>query len=228
MTDADCQRAISEADARIANGDRSADPYLQRGAAFKGLGRHADALSDLDLAAIISPNDASVRTTRAEVLLQLTRWRAAVDDLDVAIRADPTCWKAWTLRGVANSELELWADSESDCSWAITQDHDNAVAWRTRGRSRYRLGKLADSLDDFRRALALAPGDAECLYWSGLALRDLGNHQQAAAAFTAAIGLNARYTEAYVARGKSYAALGDTATARSDWAIAAQMLHQSH
>ena len=43
-----------------------------------------------------------------------------------------------------------------------------------------------------------------------------------------AIALNDRYTEAYVARGKAHSNLGDMVAARSDWAVAAQMLHQSH
>ena len=50
----------------------------------------------------------------------------------------------------------------------------------------------------------------------------------ALAAFDAAIRLNERYTEAYVARGKAHSNLGDLAAARSDWAIAAQLLHHSH
>ena len=72
------------------------------------------------------------------------------------------------------------------------------------------------------------PDDPSAHYWRGLALRDAGDNHAALAAFDAAIRLNERYTEAYVARGKAHSNLGDMAAARSDWAIAAQMLHHSH
>ena len=53
------------------------------------------------------------------------------------------------------------------------------------------------------------------------------NHN-AVTEFDAAIRLNDRYAEAYVARGKAHSNLGNMIEARSDWAIAAQMLHHSH
>ena len=90
------------------------------------------------------------------------------------------------------------------------------------------MGKLDDAVGDLSQALALWPGDAECHYRRGLALRDAGHNRRAVSDFTAAIGLHDRFTEAYVARGKAHSNLGDIASARSDWAVAAQMLHQSH
>ena len=111
---------------------------------------------------------------------------------------------------------------------ALDLDDGLTDAWRIRGRARYRMGQFEAAAGDFDRAVVLAPRQPEPLYWRGLATRDAGRNGDAIADFTAVIALNDRYTEAYVARGKAYAALGNLTAARSDWAVAAQMLHQSH
>jgi hypothetical protein len=46
--------------------------------------------------------------------------------------------------------------------------------------------------------------------------------------FTTAIEMNGRLIGAYVSRGKAFSDIGDMPAARSDWAMAGQLLHQSH
>ena len=200
---------------------RSAETHLANGDARA-------ALADLDLAFLATPDDPLVHWLRGRCLYMLGRAEAAFAELDAAIALDASMAEAWLDRSALHLDRSDWSAAESDASRALELDDAMPRAWRTRGIARYRLGSLAHAAEDLNRALHSEPGDPSAHYWRGLALRDAGHNRGAVAHFDAAIRLNDRYTEAYVARGKAHSNLGDMAAARSDWAIAAQMLHQSH
>ena len=121
-----------------------------------------------------------------------------------------------------------WSGAEHDATRALALGCDTFVVWKIRGQARYKLTRLKEARSDLDEAISREPSDPATFYWRGLARRDSGDDRSAVADFDAAIMLNERYAEAYVARGKARANLGEMAEARSDWAIAAQMLHQSH
>ena len=203
---------------------------LRRADAELAGGKPDAARAILDLAYLIAPDDAGIRYRRGRALAMLGRYQAAIAELDAAIAGGGGCADAWLQRGAAQLALAEWTAADADCSQALRLDDGLADAWGIRGRARYRLGRLAEAAADLDRAIALASAGrrSENYYWRGLARRDAGCNREAIGDFTAAITGNDRYTEAYVARGKAYAALGEMGAARSDWAVAAQMLHQSH
>ncbi len=186
------------------------------------------ALADLDLGFLATPDDPVVRWLRGRSLSMLGRAEAAKAELDAAIALDPNMTDAWLDRSALHLDRSDWSAAASDCSRALELNGALPRAWRTRGIARYKLGCLAEAAEDLNRALQHQPDDPLAHYWRGLALRDTGNDRAAVAHFDAAIALNDNYTEAYVARGKAHANLRDMVSARSDWAIAAQMLHHSH
>lgn len=200
---------------------RSAESHLAGG-------QPGHALSDLDLAFLAAPDDPTVRLLRGRALSLLGRAEAALGELDAAIQLDAKPSAAWLERAAVHLELSNWAAAEADCSRALDIDPGITRARRIRGISRYKLGSLAQAAADLSIAIDSEPVDPPTRYWRGLVLRDAGDNPAAIADFDAAITLNDRYTEAYVARGKAHANLGNMVEARSDWAVAAQMLHQSH
>ena len=207
--------------------------HLQRADDHLGRGYPEAALTELDLAYLIDPDDAGVRYKRGQALAMLGRFAAAVAELDAAVALyaisnDAGNADAWLQRGLAHLALENWAYAAADCSQALQLDASPPEAWQARAQAYYRMGELNAAIADFTAALSRRPADAASLYGRGLVLRDAGRNADAIPDFTAAIALNDRYTVAYVARGKAYAALGQMTAARSDWDMAAQMLHQSH
>lgn len=186
------------------------------------------ALAELDLACLAAPADPYPRLLRGRSLIMLGRTEAALAELNAAIALDSTIADAWLQRALLRLERSEWPTAESDSSRALELDDTLARAWRARGIARYRLCSLVESAEDLGRSLDREPDDPSTHYWRGLALRDAGDNHAAVAEFDAAIRLNDRCAVAYVARGKARANLGDMAAARSDWAIAAQMLHHSH
>ena len=186
------------------------------------------ALADLDLAFLAAPTDPHLRLLRGRALSLLGRAEAALIELNAAISLDPSLAAAWLERGAIHLERSDWLTAEADASRALGLDDAQPRAWRVRGIARYKLGSLVEAAADLKQSLDYKPDDPSAHYWRGLALRDAGDNHAAIVEFDAAIALNERYAEAYVARGKAFSNLGDLSTARSDWAIAAQMLHQSH
>ena len=186
------------------------------------------ALADLDLALLATPDDPVVRWLRGRSLSMLGRDEAALVELDAAIDLEPGLVDAWLDRSAIHLDRSVWWAAESDASRALELDAASGSAYRIRGIARYKLASLVAAAEDLNRALQHQPDDPLAHYWHGLALRDAGDNRAAIAHFDAAIRLNDRYTEAYVARGKAHSNLGDMVAARSDWAIAAQMLHHSH
>ena len=191
-------------------------------------GNHQAALADLDLAFLIAPGDPVIHFLRGQSLSMLGRTEAALDQFDAAIERDPSIADACLERAAIHLDLSDYSRADSDCSRALELDGTLARAWSIRGTARYKLGRFDAAAADLTQALDRQPDDPSAHYWRGLARRDSGQNVLAIADFNTAIALNDRYTEAYVARGKAHSNLGDLAAARSDWAVAAQMLHQSH
>lgn len=210
------------------NRSPSVEQHLRNAETYLADGDHRSALADLDLAFLTAPDDPAVRLLRGRTLSMLGRDGAALAELDAAIALDSAMADAWVERATIYLGRSDWLTAESDCSRALELDAGLVRASHLRGIARYRQGSLADAAEDLRRALDREPNDPSAHYWRGLALRDSGDNHAAVAAFDDAIRLNERYAEAYVARGKTHSNLGDMTAARSDWAIAAQMLHHSH
>jgi tetratricopeptide (TPR) repeat protein len=202
--------------------------YLARARECLADGKLEVALATLDLASLAEPGNAAVRVLRGRVLLRLQRYASAVTELDAAVVIDAANPEEWLTRGLANIGLGEWEAAAADCSRCIELGGDSAELRLTLGRARYKLGLFAAAEADLSVAVAQSPVDPAGYYWLGLARRDGGKPEQSVSAFTVAIELDPRHTEAYVSRGKAYAAMGDLAAARIDWAVAGQLLHQSH
>lgn len=206
----------------------SVDQHLRSAKARLAGGDHRGALADLDLAFLAAPDDPAVRLLRGRTLSVLGRSGAALEEFNAAIALDPAMADAWAERAAIYLDRSDWPIAASDCCQALDLDASLARAFLTRGIARYRLGSLTEAAEDLRQFLEHEPDNPLAHYWRGLALRDAGDNHHAVTEFNAAIRLNDRYAEAYVARGKARANLGDMTAARSDWTIAAQMLHHSH
>lgn len=202
--------------------------HVQNAGAHIANGNASAALANLDLAFLATPGNPYVRLLRGRVLSMLGRAEAALTDLDAAIAIDSAMAEAWLERSKIRLDRSEWCSAASDASRALQLDGAMAQAWRIRGIARYKFGLLSEAAEDLKLYLCHQPDDPSGHYWRGLAERDAGHNHSAVTEFDAAIRLNADYTEAYVARGKAHSNLGDMAAARSDWAVAAQMLHHSH
>ena len=204
------------------------DQYVHSAKTHLRDGNPGAALADIDLAFLAAPENPAVRLLRGRALSTLGRTEAALVELNGATALDPNLAEAWLERSAIHLGRSDWRAAEADATRALELDPELPGGWSTRGIARYRLGLPREAAEDLNECLIRERDDPSVHYWRGLVLRDMGDNHAAVTEFDAAIRLNDRYAEAYVARGKAYSNLDNMVAARSDWAIAAQMLHHSH
>ena len=106
----------------------AAATYLNHAAELMADCQFVAAMIELDLAALVAPDNPVVRSRRGAAMVRLGRHQAAVNELDISIRLDKECPEAWLLRGQAHFELRDWTRAESDCNRALELAPGSVVA----------------------------------------------------------------------------------------------------
>lgn len=163
---------------------------VERATCAAELGRHADAIADLNAALRLGhPSSARVLELRAEAKAGLGDVEGALGDFATALDLEPRC-ATYLARGRFFAERELFVQAESDFEHALAlaeDDFDRSSVLRSRASARQRLGKLAAASADMEEAIRLAPDDPYGYAELGLMLLDLERWLEAAAAFEAAL-----------------------------------------
>lgn len=92
----------------------------------------------------------------------------------------------------------------------LTQRHpDYGFGWKVLGAALQETGRVSESLGSMKKAIALAPGDAETYNNLGTSLHDLGRLNDAAACHRKALQINQALAEAHFNLGGTLHDLGD-------------------
>jgi hypothetical protein len=92
-----------------------------------------------------------------------------------------------------------------------------------RGSTLFRLKRYPEALDSYRKAVALAPGQAQGYNNRALALAMLRRYDEAFASYDKALEIDPNFVEAYVNRGNAFGALGRTERALVDYSKALEL-----
>ncbi|GHH90708.1 hypothetical protein GCM10017779_11650 [Streptomyces capillispiralis] len=222
--------ADRDADDRDAEGPYAAGPgrgvalapgtaarvYRGRAVSRAVRGDYRAALTDLDRALTLTPDDARSRALRGEYLRILRRHDDAVRDLERAVALDPAHDYAWASLGATRLALgdPAAALAALDRALALTPDYPWALI--RRARVRRELGESEGRLADLDRAVTLQPDSPWAHCERGDALRAAGRDEEALAAYDRALGLDPGYASAYASRGVTRFHLGRPADALAD------------
>jgi len=121
-------------------------------------------------------------------------------------------------RGATRAALGDLKGAISDYTQAVALDPVLAQAWSNRGNALSKLGKNAEALADYDRALGLTTGPdlAAVRCNRGLARKLCGDLEGSLADLDAALVLDGRFGQAYLARGSVRAIRGDVPGAIAD------------
>lgn len=133
------------------------EDMVNRAKTYHELGRHDEALADLDAAIRAYPHFAPAFELRGVVREQRGDLARALDDLDHAIRLDPARAGAHTNRGALHSRMGRNQEALADHARAIELDPMFATAWANRGALHRWLGQDEAALSDLDRAIELDP-----------------------------------------------------------------------
>ncbi len=220
LQDRDPQTSISVYNQALRLNPHDAEAYNNRGIAKAALGKHDDAIVDLDQALRLNPDFAEAYSNRGAAKAALGRHDDATADYDKAIHLKPDHADAYYNRGTAKRVLGRYEDAIADYDKAIHLNPAYAKAYGNRGLAKADLGRHEDAIADYEMVIQLEPNDGEAFRaynLRGTAKAKLKQYDNAIADFGQAILLNPDYAVAYNNRGNAKRALGRYEDAIADY-----------
>ena len=127
--------------------------YINRGAAYEGIGRKDLALADYDAVIKLAPDWEVGHRKRAELLTELGRSGEAIVSYTKRIEAAPGDAFAWSDRGDAYEAAGDHQRALADYSAAIERKPDDPRFWHARAMTYRAVGDNAHALGDFDKKL---------------------------------------------------------------------------
>jgi tetratricopeptide (TPR) repeat protein len=186
----------------------AARAYRARALAHDLAGDQRAAVTALDRALELVPDDARGLALRGEYHRVLERYDAAVRDLDRALELNPADAFALASRGATRLARHDLDEALSDLDRAVRLKPDYPWALVRRARLHRALGDPVRQLADLDRAVAVDPDWAWVRCERGDALRVAGRDEEALADYDHALALEPEYGSARASRGASLANLG--------------------
>ena len=204
-----------------------AEAYNNRGNAKKNLGRHQEAIADLDEAIRLKPDLAEAYTNRGNARNRLGRREEAIADHDEAIRLKPDDAMTYNNRGVAKDNLGHREEAIADYDEAIRLKPDLAEAYNNRGNAKNSLGRREAAIKDYDEVIRLKPDYAIAYNNRGVTKDSLGRREEAIMDFEEAIRLKPDYAMAYNSRGRTNVSLNRVDKARRDFETAITLAREA-
>jgi S1-C subfamily serine protease len=172
--------AIARAIAAIPAGQRARYYYFWKyqSANFSGLGKYDDALTAINIAIELEPNDLLLHVIKAAILVGSKKYPEAIAIYTNIIRTKPEAY-AYYGRGTTKSIIGNHQDAIVDFDLAIEINPQYVYAYYNRGNAKSALGNNQGAINDYDRAIEIAPQDADAYYNRGIAKSALGNNQGA-------------------------------------------------
>ncbi|MDP2008572.1 MAG: tetratricopeptide repeat protein [Phenylobacterium sp.] len=213
----DPERALADFNAAIAADPRDGLSYFYRANLAES---DAAALSDLDKAAELEPENAEVRTVRGDTLRMLGRAKEALADYDAALMADPRHEDALAGRVFAKVSLNDQTGAARDAEMALRLNPNSATAQFASG---YVLedAELWDQAAAMYEAAAVGAPDAISVRLGLARVRHAqGKHDAALAALNAAEAIEPQDATIPYERARVWASRGEFAKAVTQYDIA--------
>lgn len=185
------------------------------------LKRHSEALVLCERDVQANPRSSNAYDYRADVLDAMDRKDEALADYTKAIELKPSA-TSYSKRGGIYYARSEYDKAIADYDKAIELDPKNSSAYNKRGNAYYGKSDYAGAKANYTRSLDLKPDVTVCKNMAR-ACNHLGDYQDAVEACDQAARLKADDPEIYELRAKNLRALGRTAKAEADEAMAKQL-----
>ncbi len=167
------------------------------GAAYKQIGRSADALVSVKRAVVLMPRDAESHSNLGTILQDLGRLEEADTRLRRALDINPDYAEAYSNLGNILQNLGRLDEAEAICRRALQIKPDFAEAYSNLGNILQNLGRLDEAEASCRRALQIKPDFIEAHINLGVALQDLGRLKEAETSYRWAVKIRPDLAEAH-------------------------------
>lgn len=179
--------------------------------------RYPDTQALLERLRAQAPGDTRVLTDLYNAETALQHYDRALEALDALARLTPKDLEVKKRRAETLQRLQRYPEAEQLLTQLRDQEPGNPARHYDLGvflrLSSKRPDRLTAAEASLRRALELRPDHAGTHYHLGVLLEETGRHAESVSELRRALDLNPALTDAYAVLGRSYMALGDTATA---------------
>jgi tetratricopeptide (TPR) repeat protein len=159
------------------------DGHLTRSEAYRRMGRHAEALGEINRLLSFDPQNTSALTQAARLHGQLGNFAAAADVAQRAHQIDPDSPNAAALLAAAAFQLGDNSRSKPAAIIAVKSDPANAEMWRLLGRIAMDEQDHIEAIRCLRRSLDHDPANPDSKFHLGKALSASGAMEEAVAVF---------------------------------------------
>jgi len=185
-----CAQALAEDAANLAANE-------QAGRLAERLGRRPDAARHLRAAVEAAPRRADLRRSLVRLLLELGDPAGAAAEAEALARIEPKDWRVPNMWGVALRRQGRQADAIAQFEKAAKLNRKAESPWINIGNAYRDLRKPDKAADSYRRALQLAPRNADTVRLLGTALCEGGKTDEGVATLGRAIMMDAGNAESF-------------------------------
>ncbi|MCX7145713.1 MAG: tetratricopeptide repeat protein [Sulfuritalea sp.] len=193
------------------------------GAAYKQMGRTADALVPMQKAAALSPRDVEAHFNLGVTLQDLGRLGEAEASYRRALEINPDYVDALSNLGITLKELGRLDEAETILRRALQINPEYANAHGCLGVTLHTLNRLVEAEASYRRALEITPDIVGLHCNLGGVLHNLNRPEEAEASYRRALEIEPDLAEAHFDLGNPLKSLGRLDEAKASYAKARQL-----
>jgi tetratricopeptide (TPR) repeat protein len=157
-----------------------------RALALTGLGRHKEALEDVDKALVDNPGNTNFLLAKGNILVALERRPEAILIFSHAMRCDPRTAEACKERGDCLAQEGQFIEALADLNRAARLAPRDPWVFNKRGMAWFCQGEYQKAVDDFTTAISMQPELALSYFFRGNIYRHhLGQQDKAIADYQA-------------------------------------------
>jgi tetratricopeptide (TPR) repeat protein len=204
------QRALDDLNRAIALDPDRSTAFLNRGAAYSGLGQYERAVDDLGKAIALDAKSAAAHTNIGLAYYMIGQYDRAIEDLSEAVRLAPESAIVHFNRGNVYARLGFKAQAKNDYETASRLDQQLIARYGGPAKLLDDMGRQSLAIRDEKKLLLHPdPNAVEAHLEQGSALRSRGDWRGAILEFSRAIEKDPSRADAYVARGWARLCAGD-------------------
>ena len=198
----------------------SGNSYNNLGLIYADEGKLTEALSNLNKAIELAPNDPNndkAYNNRGNIYNNNGNYTKAISDFSKAIELNPTLAQAYSNRGSAYNKEGNYAQSILDLNKALELNSNSPESYNNLGNTYSSKSNYTDAILNYNKALELKPNYFEAYNNRGNVYNNKGEYAKAILDFNKAIELKSDYPLAYNNRGSAYNSNGNYAQALLDY-----------
>ncbi|MBI5696528.1 MAG: tetratricopeptide repeat protein [Nitrospirae bacterium] len=213
MFEGDYEKALQTAEKETELFPANYIAYIHKGVALSMLKRDSEAITAINVALTINPNDAEAHYNKGTYFLEKHRNKEANEEYDRAIKLDPDYLATYRNKGCALDRLGRYDEAIETYKKAINIEPKNAELYYRFGTICGKRGRYQEALAALDKTLEINPDFKDAYYNKGIVYVKLGQDHAAVKMFDKVIEIDPQYALAYYYKGVLLSMLGQSSEA---------------